>query len=45
MSALMLLGGLRAVTRFGQRPRPADLVHRMVQTFLDGAGRRYHAAN
>jgi AcrR family transcriptional regulator len=45
MSALMLMGGMRAVTRFGQRPRPADLVRRIVQTFLDGAGRRYHASN
>jgi AcrR family transcriptional regulator len=34
---LMLGGGMRSVMRFGPRPRPADLVHRIVDTFLHGA--------
>jgi AcrR family transcriptional regulator len=36
---LMLLGGLRAVIRFGPRPRPADIVQRIVEDFLHGAAR------
>jgi AcrR family transcriptional regulator len=37
----VLLGGLRAVIRFGDRPRPHDLARRIVDNFLDGAaGRR-----
>jgi AcrR family transcriptional regulator len=35
--ALMLLGGLRSVIRFGTRPRSADLAQRIVARFLDGA--------
>jgi AcrR family transcriptional regulator len=34
---LMLLGGLRAVIRFGPRPRPSDLAERLVDAFLEGA--------
>jgi AcrR family transcriptional regulator len=37
LGVLMLLGGLRAVIRFGQRPRPADLARRLVDNFLGGA--------
>jgi AcrR family transcriptional regulator len=37
LSALMLLGGLRAVLRFGKRPRPRDLGARIVDGFLKGA--------
>jgi AcrR family transcriptional regulator len=36
---LMLLGGLRAVLRFQSKPRPADLVRRLVDDFLHGADR------
>jgi TetR/AcrR family fatty acid metabolism transcriptional regulator len=36
-AALMLLAGLRGVTRFGPRPRPADLAERLVDDFLFGA--------
>jgi AcrR family transcriptional regulator len=35
--SLMLLGGLRAVIRFGTRPRPDDLAQRIVDEFLHGA--------
>jgi AcrR family transcriptional regulator len=38
LAALMLLGGLRAVMRFGAKP-PADLAERVVAGFLDGYGR------
>jgi AcrR family transcriptional regulator len=34
LAALILLGGLRAVIRFGQRPRPSDLAERVVATVL-----------
>jgi AcrR family transcriptional regulator len=45
-AALMLLGGLRGVYRFGVRPRPADLTERIVAGFLDGfAGSPRKAAN
>jgi TetR/AcrR family fatty acid metabolism transcriptional regulator len=37
LSALMLLGGLRSVIRFGKRPRPRDLAARIVDAFLSGA--------
>jgi TetR/AcrR family fatty acid metabolism transcriptional regulator len=37
LSALMFLGGLRAVIRFGERPRPPDLARRFVDAFVDGA--------
>ncbi len=33
---LLLLGGLRAVMRFGPKPRPANLAQRLVTAFLDG---------
>jgi AcrR family transcriptional regulator len=37
LAALMLLGGLRSVLRFGKRPRPRDLAARIVEEFLHGA--------
>jgi TetR/AcrR family fatty acid metabolism transcriptional regulator len=37
LSVLMLLGGVRAVIRFGKRPRPRDLARKMVSDFLAGA--------
>jgi AcrR family transcriptional regulator len=37
LAALMLLGGLRSVIRFGKHPRPADLARRVVANFLKGA--------
>jgi AcrR family transcriptional regulator len=37
VALLMLLGGLRGVIRFGPRPRPADLVARLVEDFLHGS--------
>jgi TetR/AcrR family fatty acid metabolism transcriptional regulator len=36
-SALMLLGGIRALIRFGPQPRPAALARRIVALFLNGA--------
>jgi TetR/AcrR family transcriptional regulator len=36
LAVLMLLGGLRAVIRFGDKPRPADLAQRIVEGFLRG---------
>jgi TetR/AcrR family fatty acid metabolism transcriptional regulator len=36
----MLLGGLRAIIRFGTRPRPDDLARRIVDNFLNGTGGR-----
>jgi hypothetical protein len=36
LAALMLLGGLRGVIRFGHRPRPRDLGERVVAAFLQG---------
>jgi AcrR family transcriptional regulator len=36
----MLLGGLRAIIRFGDRPRPDDLARRIIDNFLDGAADR-----
>jgi len=38
--ALMLLGGMRAVVRFGKKPRPSDLAERIVDNFLWGAASR-----
>lgn len=35
--ALLLLGGLRSVIRFGEQPRPPDLAQRIVDIFLHGA--------
>jgi AcrR family transcriptional regulator len=37
LAMLMMLGGLRTIIRFGPRPRPADLVARIVESFLNGA--------
>ena len=34
---LMLLGGMRAVIRAGERPRPRGLAERLVDDFLNGA--------
>jgi hypothetical protein len=34
---IMLLGGIRGVIRFGERPRRTDLAHRIVENFLRGA--------
>jgi AcrR family transcriptional regulator len=36
LACLMLLGGLRAVLRFGIRPRPADIAERIVSGLLGG---------
>jgi AcrR family transcriptional regulator len=36
LAALLLLGSLRAVLRFGERPRRPDLVHHIVEKFLTG---------
>lgn len=38
LAALMLLGGLRAVVRFGPRPRPVRLAEAVVGGLLDGHG-------
>jgi AcrR family transcriptional regulator len=40
LATLMLLGALRSVIRFGEQPRPADLVARIVDNFLKGAAQR-----
>lgn len=37
LSALLLLGGLRAVIRFGKRPNPPQRARELVQLFLFGA--------
>ncbi len=36
ISLLMLLGGLRAVLRFGTKPLPSLLAHRIIENFLNG---------
>src|SRR5262249_15852247 len=36
LAALMLLGGLRAVIRFGTRPRHPDLANQITDLFLQG---------
>ena len=41
LAALMLLGGLRGVLRFGQRPRPVQLAEKIVQGFLNGYATKY----
>jgi AcrR family transcriptional regulator len=33
----LLLGGMRSIIRFGERPRPEDLARRIVDSLLDGA--------
>jgi TetR/AcrR family fatty acid metabolism transcriptional regulator len=37
LATLLLLGALRAVIRFGARPRPPDLARRITDLFLHGA--------
>jgi AcrR family transcriptional regulator len=37
INVLMLLGGIRAIIRFGNHPRPDDLAQRIVENFFDGA--------
>jgi AcrR family transcriptional regulator len=44
MVALLLLGGLRSVIRFGEQPRPRDLAQRIVAAFLHGADILHTAA-
>jgi AcrR family transcriptional regulator len=39
-AALMLLGGIRAIIRFGKQPRPADVGRRIVGDFLHGVAAR-----
>lgn len=39
-TALMLLGGMRAVLRLGSKPRPDRLAEQIVLTILDGAAIR-----
>jgi AcrR family transcriptional regulator len=39
LAALMLLGGLRGVIRFGQQPRANDLPQKIVTDFLEGAAK------
>jgi AcrR family transcriptional regulator len=36
LNVLMLMGGLRAIIRFGERPRPPDLGRAVVADFLAG---------
>ncbi len=36
-AVLLLLGGLRAIVRFGERPRPATLAEHWIDDFLGGA--------
>jgi AcrR family transcriptional regulator len=40
VSLWLLLGGFRAIIRFGEQPRPDDLARRVVDNFLEGAARR-----
>jgi AcrR family transcriptional regulator len=37
VSLWLLLGGIRAIIRFGEHPRPDDIAARIVDNFLDGA--------
>ena len=39
-ASLQLLGGLRAVIRFGKKPRPVDLPQNMVSDFLEGSAKK-----
>ena len=39
LTVLMLLGAIRSVIRFGEKPRPPGLARRLVDSFLDGATR------
>jgi TetR/AcrR family fatty acid metabolism transcriptional regulator len=36
LPTLMILGALRAIIRFGEKPRPRDLAQRIVDTFVHG---------
>jgi AcrR family transcriptional regulator len=40
LSVLLLLGGIRSVIRFGEKPRPPALVKRIVDIFLHGADQK-----
>jgi AcrR family transcriptional regulator len=40
LAALLLLGGVRSVVRFGSRPRPSRLAEQVIDTFLQGADTR-----
>jgi hypothetical protein len=44
LAVLMLLGGVRAVIRFGKQPRPANLGTTIVAGFLDGYAETAHVA-
>lgn len=44
LTALLLLGGLRAVIRFGQQPRAADLAEKIIDAFLRKAVKPIHVA-
>ncbi len=37
LAAVILLGGLRSVIRFGSQPRPGDLARQIIEGFLHGA--------
>jgi AcrR family transcriptional regulator len=39
LTVLMLMGAIRAVIRFGDKPRPVDLAERIVDYFLHGASK------
>jgi AcrR family transcriptional regulator len=39
LATLLLLGGIRAVGRFGTTPRPRDIAERIVEGFLSGMAR------
>jgi AcrR family transcriptional regulator len=45
ITALVLLGGLRAVVRFGPSERPRDLAQSLVHTVLFGAAKRAKASD
>jgi AcrR family transcriptional regulator len=50
VALLLLVGGVRAVIRFGRRPRPKDVARRIVDAFLlghlrGGPGRSYPKLN
>jgi AcrR family transcriptional regulator len=45
LATLLLLGSLRAVLRFGERPRRSDLVRHIVEKFLHGHARPLSKAN
>jgi TetR/AcrR family fatty acid metabolism transcriptional regulator len=43
LAVLMLLGAIRAVYRFGDKPRPTNLAHQIVAGFLHGIMATEHA--